>query len=218
MKPINQLHFVDIITFAKRFDKKTQVTVLSSALGFLLFLVFMVFPAWIERPLLRRDVQSMEAQIRQVKALNQKRQGWEENQKIYGLLIEDTQKRVFTAEELGMLLGHVSKMADESKVDMLASQPLDEKKVFPAPYHLKYQPSGYEFTVQGGYHNLATLVSRIEDHEKLLRIRSIEITPAEKTPERHVTELKLWAILKAPPQVASAAKAVKGAKKTNAKK
>jgi Tfp pilus assembly protein PilO len=218
MKPLNQLHFADFITFAKSVDKKTQVTVLSSALGFLLFLVFMIIPAWIERPLLRRDIQSMEAQIRQVKAMNQKRQGWEENEKVFGLLIEDTQKRVFTAEDLGLLLGHVSKMADESKVDMLASQPLVEKKAFPAPYHLKYKPSGYEFTVQGGYHDLATLVSRIEDHEKLLRIRSIEITPAEKAPERHLTELKLWAILKAPPQAASTVKAVKGAKKKNAKK
>jgi len=80
---------------------------------------------------------------------------------------------------------------------------------------VKYQPSGYEFTMQGGYHELGILVSRIEGHEKLLRIQSLEIRPDSKTPGRHVADLKLWAIQKAPPQVALSAKK---AKAKNAKK
>ena len=132
------------------------------------------------------------------------------------LLIEETQKRVFTEDSMGILLGQISKMASESRVDVLASKPLTEKTVFVAPYNLKYQPSGYEFTMQGGYHDLAGLASRIETHGKLLRIPSFEIVPAEKTPDRHVAELKLWAILKAPPQVALPAK--KAGKAKNAKK
>jgi hypothetical protein len=178
----------------------------------LLAVVLLIIPAWVERPLLRRDIQSMEAQIRQVNALNQKRLGWEEKQKEYGALIEGAQGRVFTAEDMGLLLGLVSKMASESRVDVLASKPLSEKVVFAAPYNVRYQPSGYEFTVQGGYHDLGNLASRIEGHKKLLRIRSIEIVSAEKTPDRHVAEMKLWAILKAPPQAASKA-GVKNVKK-----
>lgn len=216
MKPLNRWTFADIIAFVKSVDKKTWVIVLSSAVGFLLVVILLVIPAWIERPLLRRDIQSMEAQIRQVNALNEKRDGWEENQKVFGLLIEGTQKRVFTEDSMGMLLGQISKMASESHVDVLASRPLTEKATFPAPYHLKYQPSGYEFTVQGGYHDLGHLASRIESHEKLLRIRSLEIVPEAKTPGRHVAELKLWAILKASPQAAVPAK--KSAKAKNAKK
>ncbi|MFA7255578.1 MAG: type 4a pilus biogenesis protein PilO [Candidatus Omnitrophota bacterium] len=216
MKPLNRWNLADVIAFAKTVEKRTWVIVLSSAVGFLLVVILLVIPAWIERPLLRRDIQSMEAQIRQVNALNEKRQGWEENQKIFGSLIEETQKRVFTEDSLGMLLGQISKMAGESRVDMLASRPLTEKAFFPAPYHLKYQPSGYEFTVQGGYHDLGNLTSRIENYDKLLRIRSLEITPDGKTPGRHIAELKLWAILKAPPQAAVPAK--KAVKAKNAKK
>jgi hypothetical protein len=205
MKPLNQWTSADVIAFVKSVDKKVWVTVLSCGVGFLLAVVLLIIPAWVERPLLRRDIQSMEAQIRQVNALNQKRLGWEEKQKEYAALIEETQGRVFTAEDMGLLLGLVSKMANESRVDVLASKPLSEKVVFAAPYNVKYQPSGYEFTVQGGYHDLGNLASRIEGHKKLLRIRSIEIVPSEKSPERHVAEMRLWAILKAPPQAASPA-------------
>lgn len=215
MKPLKQLNFADIIAVIRSVDKRTWVVVLSSAVGFFLVIAFLVIPAWIERPMLRREIQRMEAQIRQINAMNEKLPGWEENRKVFGALIEKTQARVFTAEDLGLLLGQVSKMADASGVDVLASKPLIEKATFPAPFRLKYRPSGYEFTVQGGYHDLGDFSSRIESHEKLLRIRSIEILPSEKTPDRHVAEFKLWAILKAPPQVKSTTKAVKA---KNAKK
>ena len=154
----------------------------------------------------------MEAQVRMINVLNQKSQGWEENRRVFGLLIGETQKRVFTEDSVGMLQGQISKMANESHVDVLISKPLTGKAVFAAPYDLKYQPSGYEFTVQGGYHDLGNLASRIESHEKLLRIRSLLIVPAEKTPDRHVAGLKLWAILKASPA------AVPTAGASNAKK
>jgi Tfp pilus assembly protein PilO len=212
MKPLNQWTFVEVIAFIKSVDKKTWVIALSSFVGFVFLVVFLVIPAWIERPLLRRDIESMEAQIRQVNALAQKRPGWEESQRVFGALIERTGKRVFSDEDLGLLLGQVSKMADESRVDVLASKPLNEKMVFAAPFHLKYQPSGYEFSVQGGYHDLGNLASRIETHEKLLRIRSLAILTAEKTPDRQIAELQLWAIMKAPPQVKEA-KPKKNAKK-----
>jgi hypothetical protein len=150
MKPLNQWTFVEVIAFVKSVDKRIWMIILSSAVGFFLMVVFLIIPAWIERPILRRDIQGMEAQIRQVNLLNQKRRGWEENQKVFGSLIDGTRARVFTPQEIGLLLGQVSKMAGESRVDVLASKPLAEKTVFPAPYNLKYQPSGYEFTVQGG--------------------------------------------------------------------
>ncbi|MDD5226186.1 MAG: hypothetical protein PHV97_03255 [Candidatus Omnitrophica bacterium] len=212
MKPLNQWTFVEVIAFVKSVDKRIWMIILSSAVGFFLMVVFLIIPAWIERPILRRDIQGMEAQIRQVNLLNQKRRGWEENQKVFGSLIDGTRARVFTPQEIGLLLGQVSKMAGESRVDVLASKPLAEKTVFPAPYNLKYQPSGYEFTVQGGYHDLGNLASRIETHGKLLRIRSLEIMPSEKTPDRHVAGLKIWAILTAP-QVAAPVAGANNAKK-----
>jgi Tfp pilus assembly protein PilO len=220
MKPLN-LPFAEVIAFLKSVDKKVWVIGSLCAIGFLLVVVFLVIPAWIERPMLRRDIQSMETQIRQVNDLNKKRPEWEENQKVFGSLIESTRARVFTAEDMDLLLGSASKMASESHVEVLTSKPLTEKVAFAAPYHLKYQPRGYEFTVQGGYHDLGDLMGRIESHRKLLRIQSLEIEPDKKTPERQIAVLKLWAILKAPPQAVPPAKPKKaaGAKKVaNAKR
>jgi len=205
MKPIKQWTFASIVEFAKGVDKRMWMAIGVGAVAFLLIFVFLVIPAWIERPMFRQQVQSMEAQIRQVKSLDQKRLLWEENQKVFGDLIKETQSRVFTVEERGLLLGQISKMAQESRVDVLASKPTADKVVFPAPYHLKYQPSGYEFTVQGGYHDLGSFVSRLENSGKLLRVQSIQITPSDKSPERHIAQLKLWAILSAPSAAAPVA-------------
>lgn len=219
MKPLNLL-FADVITFLKTVDKKVWITVLACVTVSSLLIVFLVIPAWIERPLLRRDIQSMEAQIRLIHDLIKKQPGWEEDRKVFGSLIENTRVRVFTVKDIDMLLGTASKMANESRVDVLTSKPLVEKTIFAAPYHLIYQPRGYEFTVQGRYHDLGNLASRIEGHDKLLRIQGLEIVPAEKTPDRHIATLKLWAILKAPPQVTPPAKAKpkNAAKAKNAKK
>jgi Tfp pilus assembly protein PilO len=76
---------------------------------------------------------------------------------------------------------------------------MDAPAAFPAPYGNFYKPSGYEFSVQGGYHDLAHLASRIEGHEKLLRIQSFRIVTSGKSPERHITGLKLWAFVVPPP-------------------
>ena len=204
MKPIKQWSSADIIAFARSVDKKTWGIILAGVLGVLIFIIFIIIPAWIERPLLRHEIQKMQTQINQVNALNEKRKAWEEDQKVFGALIEKTQARVLTAQDMGSLLGIVSKMADESRVDLLSSKPQDEKTIFPAPYHLKYQPSGYEFSFQGGYHDLGNFMSRIESSEKLLTVRSFSIESAEKTPDRQIAGLRLWAILKAPPVIAPA--------------
>ncbi len=212
MKMPTQWTTGEIIEIAKRVDKKTWVAIAIGTVASLLVLIFLVFPAWIERPLLRRDIESMQAQIRQVKALSQKRAAWEREQKVFGALIDKTRGRVFTADGLGLLLGQISKMASESRVDVLASKPMSEKVVFPAPYNAKYLLSGYEFSVQGGYHDLGTLVSRIENCENLLRVRSLQIVSSEKSQDRQVVGLRLWAVV-VPPPAAKATAGDKSAKK-----
>ena len=211
MKSLKSLPLANVFSFLGSLDRKTWLIIFCGIVLFVLILFFLIIPAWVERPALRRDIQSMSAQIRQVTELNKKRGQWEEDQKVFAALLERTRARVFTDEDMGLLLGLVSKMASESRVDLLASKPMTEKAVFAAPYHLKYKPSGYEFSVQGGYHDLGVFVSRIEGHEKLLRIHGLEIIPTEKTPERHIANLTLWAIIKAPPPPpAPAKKAPKG--------
>ncbi len=212
MKIPDQLAKSQIIEFVKHVDKKTWAMWAIISAAALLILIFLVIPAWVERPLLRRDIENMQALIRQVNALSQKRPVWEENQKLFGALIDKTKGRVFTTEDLGLLLGQISKMASESRVDVLASKPMNEKETFAAAYAAKYQPSGYDFTVQGGYHDLGMLISRLEEYDKLLRVQNLQIVSSDKSPERHICGLKLWAIVTPPPAPVKKSAGAKSAK------
>jgi len=199
MKTAKQLTMADIIGLAKTVDKKTWVTAGVTAVGLMLLWFVMIGPAWIERPALRREIHEMTTQINQVNILNQKRPILEQNLKVYGDVLAKTKERVYTFEGIGLLLGQISKLADESRVEVLASRPQLEKVIYAAPYNAKYAASGYEFTVQGGYHDLGKLAGRIESYDKLLRIQRLQITSSEKSPERHKAELRLLAITVAPP-------------------
>lgn len=212
MKPIQQWTSADIQALFKGIDQRTWLIVAAFAVGALLFAVFLVIPAWVDRPSLRRNVQNMETQIRLVNDLNRKRPGLEEKRKAAEAFLGECRQRVFTSQDADKLLGQLSKMAGEARVDIQASKPLEEKTVFTAPYHLKYQPCGYEFIVKGGYHDLGELVSRIESCNKFLVIRSLSIAADKETPNRHVAELKLWAVME-PPAPATAATGVNHAKK-----
>ena len=216
MKAVKQMTLADIIEFAKSVDKKTWVTVAVSAVGIMLLWFVLIGPAWIERPALRREVQEMTKQIIQVNALNEKRPLLEGDLKAYNELLAKTKDRLFTSDGIGLLLGQVSKLADESRVDVLASRPQNDKLAYAAPYNAKYAANGYEFTVQGGYHELGQLVGRIESYDKLLRIQRLQISGSEKNQERHQAELRVLAFTVAPPL--PPAKATKGTKAPNAKK
>lgn len=196
MKQFSQMNTKDIIGFVKGVDKKTWGKFSVVAIGAVFFLIVFVYPAWIERPILRREIQGMEAQIRQVSGLNQKKPVWEEDQRSFSDVLERTNGRLFSREGVGLLLGQVSKLAVESKVDVLASKPVNEKIVYAAPYNSKYEANGYDFTLQGGYHDFGMLANRIETYSRLLRIQSIHILPSEKTPGKQISEWRLSAISK----------------------
>ena len=213
MKPLKQLTMAEVIGFVKRVDKKTWVTVAVTVVGVMLLWVVLIYPAWIERPALRREIQEMTKQIIQVNTLNEKRPVLEENLKVYEDVLGKTKERLFTSEGIGLLLGQVSKLADESHVEVLSSQPLDEKITYGAPYNAKYSANGYEFTVQGGYHDLGRLVGRIESYDKLLRIQQFQINPSDKAMERHRAELRILAFTVAPPLPVTVKKASNAKKK-----
>ncbi len=194
MKPFKQWNAKDVIEFAKGVDKKIWMKLAGITIGVLFFLIVIVIPAWIERPLLRRHIQSMEAQIRQVNALSQKKTLWEVNEKIYSAMIQGVEERLFTTEEIEMLLGKASKLAAESRVDVLASKPVNDKTVYALPYNTKYQSNGYSFTLLGSFHDIGMLASRIETNGRLLRIQSIHMATSEKTPGKEIVELQLAAI------------------------
>ncbi len=218
MKPAKALSMATIIGFAKNADKKTWMVLAAATVGVILLWFGLIGPAWVERPVLRREIQDMTKLMIQVNALNEKRPILERNQKVYADIIANARGRLFTNEGIGMLLGQVSKLADDSHVEVLASRPQEGNVIYAVPYDERYSASGYEFTVQGRYHDLGKLAGRIESYDKLLRIQLFRISSSEKNPERQRTELKVLAITAAPPRPPAATKSKKSAKASNAKK
>lgn len=203
MKSFNQWNIKNIIEFSRHVDKKTWVKISIIVLGALLFLIFVVVPAWIERPLIRRKIESLQAQIRQANALNQKRLIWEEHQSQFGEVITKTQARLFAMEEIELLLGQVSRMAADSRVDMLSSKPLPAKIIYPEPYHSRYQANSYAFSVYGEYHDFGRFAGCVESNDRLLRIQSIHIIPSDKWPGKQIAEWQISAISASPQQTAT---------------
>lgn len=193
------LTMADIMAFVKSVDKKTWMRAAAITAGVLVLWFFVIWPAWFERPALRREIQTMTNQIRQVTALNQKRPTLEKNLKDYNDVITSAKGRLFTTEEIGLLLGQISKMADESKVEVISSKPQNEKITYAPPYNAKYSARACDFSLLGGYHELGKFISRLESYGKLLRIQSLYIRPSDKNPEQHAADLRVLAITVAPP-------------------
>lgn len=175
-------------------DKKSKIVISTSTVIFFLFVFFVVIPAWITRPVLQRAIQKMESKIRQVNELNQKKIIWGEDQVIFNDAIQKAKSSLFKAEEIGLLLGKISRLANEASVDVLSSKPSQETVAYPAPYNSQYEPHNYEFTLSGSYHQVGHLVSLIESYERLLRIQNIKIQPSEESAEKQTVAMKVAAI------------------------
>ncbi|MBU9888706.1 MAG: type 4a pilus biogenesis protein PilO [Candidatus Omnitrophica bacterium] len=199
MKSLRSVTPTDILGMLKSVDKKTWAVVGAAVVGAGVLWLGIIDPAWLARPALRRQIEDMRRQIIQVSGLNEKKPLLESNLKEFNDLLRETQARLFTPDQIGLLLGQVSKMAKESRVEVIASRPLGDKLVYPAPYNAKYAAQGYEFTVIGGYHELGGLIARIESHEKLLRVHRMNLSVPDEAQGRIRAELKVLAFTVAPP-------------------
>ena len=194
MKPIRQWTKQDLIGFVKGVDKKTWGMVGGGIAGIALLWFFFIAPAWIERPRLSGSIREMDAQLRQYQVLNQRRLRLEEDMKVFTKLFDETKARLYKEGDIALLLGQVAKLASDSKVDMIASKPKSETVVFPKPYGDRYQTVSYDFTMQGGYHQIGKLAAALESHPKLIRIQKIQIVPDKDKTERHVVQFEIAAI------------------------
>lgn len=194
MKPLKQWTKQELIDFFKGVDKKTWVVIGASLAGVGILWFFLIGPAWFERPRLRSEIQKMDTQIRQYQMLDQKRLKLEENQKVFSQLLADVQARLFGEEDLALLLGQISKLAYDARVDIAASKPKAEAVEFPAPYASRYEAVAYDFTMQGGYHQLGKFSAALESYPKWLRIQKIKITPLKDDALRHLAQFELVAI------------------------
>lgn len=192
---LQQLNVNEILDFIKKVDKNTWIKIAVIAAVFLMFGVFIFWPAWISRLEIRGKIKNTEEQMQTLENLSGKKASWLRNKEDYLALINGAKNRLFKADEASLLLGYVSKLAKESNVGIISAVPKDAANVkFPKPYDEQYVVNVYDFTLEGGYHELGDMLAKLESNEKLLQIQTVKILPSEDLPEKHTINIGLTAV------------------------
>ena len=61
----------------------------------------------------------------------------------------------------------------------MASKPVEAKFELPAPYNQQYLLASYELTIESGYHNFGRFINDIENYNKWLLVRELNIQSAK---------------------------------------
>lgn len=194
MKPFRQWNAQDFIEFGKKIDKKTWIKIGAGSVGTVVFIFFIVWPAWINRIGLKSKIAEIEGQIRQVETLQIRKPVLIKTKEDSIKFIKNVKESLFQAEETSLLLGAISKLADESKVSIIASSPKDFLDKFPEPFNQQYQASLYDFSIEGGYHEIGNFISRIESNPKLLRIQEFSLRPSQENEKMHLANMTISAV------------------------
>ena len=191
MKPLNQLTTQDLIQMAKEVDRKTWYKIAGGVVGGIVLLVFLIWPAWFKRVQIRVEINDIKNQLAGLELLNQQKPELLKHQEEYKKYIQNAKPRLYQPGETSLLLGSISKLADQSKVAILASKPEEGEQTFPAPFDQQYDGDLYQFTVEGGYHALGEFISKIENNSKLLRVQVFTLSPQEEKAQSHEAEMVL---------------------------
>lgn len=194
LKKMNTLDSKAVIAWAKEVDRKVWITVAVSVTAFVFLYVFLISPAWFQRPQLKKKVADVEIQTVRLNALLPRKPELLKQKEEVKAFIESFQKRLFREEEMAFLLGRISKIANEAQVELLSSRPMEQSEAFPAPYGDKYKKFIYLVTVEGGYHQIADLVSRLESNDQYFQIQRLSIVPQASAVGKQVADIKLMAV------------------------
>lgn len=181
MSAFSQWTFKDILEKTKSFDRRTWTLVISASLILILFVVFLAFPAWIFRFDVKRKARDISTNITSLENLVKRKPDLEKKKIEHLAFIKGSQEHLFKAQEMALLLGTISKMANETGVAIISSSPKENVQKFPAPFDARYEAGQYDFMVEGGYHQIGSLISRIESNSKLLRVEAFGLTPHADT-------------------------------------
>ena len=183
------IKIADIIETVKGFERKTWILICVGVIATVLFFVFMFVPGWCKRPALHRQSQDLENQLSGLKTMSIKKPQLEKQKKEIEEFIELFQKRLFNEAETPFLLGKISKVAQESEVELVASNPIDKIDAFPTPYDAKYKKSIYQLTAEGSYHRIADFISRLESYSQYFQIQSLDINPKAEKNGKQVADI-----------------------------
>jgi len=194
MKPITQMTTQDLIALAKSVDKKTWGMIGAGAAVALVLIYLFVIPAWFKRPALKGQIAAVQGQIVQLQTLRRNKTVWNQEKDDSIKYMKEVKARLYLPGESALLLGKIAKLADESQMKIVASTPHEAKTDFPKPFDVKYKADYFDFTAEGGYHEIASFISSIESYEKILRVESFSVMPQEDTVDRHIVNLTLSAV------------------------
>ena len=183
-----------LVEAAKEFDKKTWLFIGLGIAGFLIFVIFIFYPGWIERPALKKQTAEAVAQMARLQSLNAKKPQLENQKKEIQELMNGFQNKLFTEEETAFLLGRISKIAADAQVELQTSKPVDNVESFPEPYSKKYKKTVYQLSVEGSYHRIADFVSLLESYAQYFQIQSLSITPQATKTGEHIGDINLMAV------------------------
>jgi len=194
-KPFYKWTSQELIDYLKRIDRPTRLRLLFYFGGGLLFLVFILWPAWVLRPAVHAEVQQLKNQIRLGEArIGQEGQIRKEKEEKEAI-VRGVRSKLLTEEEAERLVGILAGIAETSGVTLLSTEPEEEgaREGLPPYFEGKYRRFSYVVTIEGGYHPIAMFVSEMENHPKIFRISELSIMPKEETPKIHLGQIIITA-------------------------
>lgn len=194
MKPIQQWTTADISEWIKTRDKKSWIKIGGGAVAALVVLFVFVIPGWITRPLVKNKIKSLEIQISTTQTLFKRKPELMRNKEEFYNFLSQAKARLYKPGESSLLLGSISKLAQESKIAIISSSPKDFQGKFPEPFNQTYEANAYDFSAEGGYHELGQFISKIESNPKLLRIELFSLKPEEEVANKHMLHMSLSAV------------------------
>jgi Tfp pilus assembly protein PilO len=193
VKNLRELKASDIVDFLKTVDKKSWIKIGVAAGAGVLLCVFFVWPAWVGRFGLQGKIQGLQNQIAGTDALVRKKPDLERQKQDFMQSIAQARARIYEPGEVSLLLGAVSKLAQESGVAIVSSQPKVYEDKLPEPYAQQVEAKAFSFIVEGGYHELGQFINRIESSVKMLKIDWFELKPQEEN-SKHLADLRITAL------------------------
>ena len=194
MIKLNEITPAMILDYLKGVDKKTWIKVGVISFVALLFLIFIAYPAWIGRLEAKAQLDATTSQVAQTNNLFRRKPEFLSLKEECTKFVQSSKEKLYTPAEASLLLGAISKMANDSKVSIVASKPKPAEGKFPVPFDGLYESSLYDVTLEGGYHALGDFVSRVESNPKILRIQSLTIHPKDDNAQVRLADLTLAAI------------------------
>ena len=133
---------------------------------------------------MKKDINDLSQQVSKLAFLNDKLKNLKSDYALYG--------KIFPKEgELLSLVENISAIAKISKVAISAlnlAEAGGDKQTAPAGI-LREVP--IDINVKGGYHQIGSFVNKLETMDKIIRIKSMEITYEDVTPKKHNLKLSV---------------------------